>query len=55
MLTTIVARAVELSRLDGGVIFEYEETAQEFVHRAAAVTSEPGLGATFTFTIPRRR
>src|SRR5436309_7449473 len=25
VLTTIVSRAVELSRLDGGVVFEYEE------------------------------
>src|SRR5262249_9134263 len=38
VLTTIVARAVELSRLDGGVVFEYDEGAQEFVQRAAAET-----------------
>jgi two-component system, NtrC family, sensor kinase len=38
VLTTIVARAVELSRLDGGVIFEYDEGAQEFVQRAAMET-----------------
>jgi GAF domain-containing protein/anti-sigma regulatory factor (Ser/Thr protein kinase) len=35
VLTTIVSHAVELSRLDGGVVFEYEEAAEEFVHRAA--------------------
>jgi two-component system, NtrC family, sensor kinase len=35
VLTTIVSRAVELSGLDGGVVFEYEEAAQEFVQRAA--------------------
>ncbi len=38
VLTTIVSRAVELSRLDGGVVFEYEEAAEEFVHRAATET-----------------
>jgi two-component system, NtrC family, sensor kinase len=38
VLTTIVARAVELSRLDGGVVFEYDEGAQEFVQRGATET-----------------
>jgi signal transduction histidine kinase len=38
VLTTIVSRAVELSRLDGGVVFEYDESAEEFVHRAASET-----------------
>ncbi|HTI55879.1 MAG TPA: GAF domain-containing protein [Verrucomicrobiae bacterium] len=38
VLTTIVSRAVELSGLDGGVVFEYDEAAEEFVHRAAAET-----------------
>ena len=38
VLTTIVARAVELSGLDGGVVFEYDEGAQEFVQRAATET-----------------
>ncbi|MGH7331420.1 MAG: GAF domain-containing protein [Candidatus Rokuibacteriota bacterium] len=38
VLTTIVARAVELSRLDGGVVFEYDEGAQEFIQRAATET-----------------
>jgi signal transduction histidine kinase len=35
VLTTIVSRAVELSRLDGGVVFEYDEGADEFLHRVA--------------------
>jgi signal transduction histidine kinase len=35
VLTTIVSRAVQLSGLDGGVVFEYDEEAQEFVHRVA--------------------
>jgi GAF domain-containing protein len=40
VLTTIVSRAVELSGLDGGVVFEYDETAEEFVQRAMTETSE---------------
>jgi signal transduction histidine kinase len=35
VLSTIVTRAVQLSGLDGGVIFEYDDDAEEFVHRAA--------------------
>ena len=35
VLTTIVSRAVQLSGLDGGVIFEYDESAEEFAQRAA--------------------
>ena len=35
VLTTIVSRAVQLSGLDGGVVFEYDEAAEAFVHRAA--------------------
>jgi GAF domain-containing protein len=35
VLATIVSRAVEISALDGGVVFEYDEGAEEFVHRAA--------------------
>jgi GAF domain-containing protein/CheY-like chemotaxis protein/anti-sigma regulatory factor (Ser/Thr protein kinase) len=35
VLTTIVSRAVELSGLDGGVVFEYDETAEEFEQRAS--------------------
>jgi GAF domain-containing protein len=38
VLTTIVTRAVELSGLDGGVVFEYGQEAEEFVHRAATET-----------------
>ena len=34
VLTTIVTRAVELSGTDGGVIYEYDSTAQEFRLRA---------------------
>jgi GAF domain-containing protein len=35
VLTTIVSRAVQLSRLDGGVVFEYDDRTEEFVHRVA--------------------
>jgi signal transduction histidine kinase len=35
VLTTIVSRAVQLSGLDGGVVFEYDDTAEEFIHRVA--------------------
>jgi GAF domain-containing protein len=35
VLNTIVSRAVQLSGLDGGVVFEYDEAAEEFIHRAA--------------------
>jgi len=38
VLTTIVSRAVQLSGLDGGVVFEYDEGVEEFVHRAATET-----------------
>jgi signal transduction histidine kinase len=38
VLTTIVSRAVELSGLDGGMVSEYDEAAEEFVQRAAAET-----------------
>jgi two-component system, NtrC family, sensor kinase len=40
VLTTIVSRAVELSGLDGGVVFEYDESAEEFVQRAMTDTGE---------------
>src|SRR5262249_25705363 len=40
VLTAIVARAVELSGLDGGVVFEYNEGAEEFVQRVATETGE---------------
>jgi GAF domain-containing protein len=38
VLTTIVSRAVQLSGLDGGVVFEYDEGAEEFVQRAQTET-----------------
>jgi signal transduction histidine kinase len=40
VLTTIVSRAVELSGLDGGLVSEYDETAEEFVQRATAEIGE---------------
>ncbi len=39
VLTTIVSRAVELSGLDGGVVFEYDEATEEFVQRVATATA----------------
>src|SRR5215472_6775449 len=39
VLNTIVSRAVQLSGLDGGVVFEYDEAAEEFVQRAMTDTS----------------
>src|SRR5262249_24978368 len=38
VLSTIVSRAVQLSDLDGGVVFEYDEAAEEFVQRVATET-----------------
>jgi signal transduction histidine kinase len=38
VLSTIVSRAVQLSGLDGGVMFEYDDGTEEFVHRAAMDT-----------------
>jgi GAF domain-containing protein len=38
VLTTIVSRAVQLSGLDGGVVFEYDEAVEEFVQRVATET-----------------
>src|SRR4030095_6348448 len=40
VLTTIVSRAVALSGLDGGVVFEYDEVAEEFVQRAQTETGD---------------
>jgi len=40
VLTTIVAHAVELSGTDGGAIYEFDETAQEFQLRATHQTSQ---------------
>jgi GAF domain-containing protein len=39
VLTTIVSRAVQLSGLDTGVVFEYDEGAEEFVLRATTQTA----------------
>jgi two-component system, NtrC family, sensor kinase len=41
VLTTIVSRAVQLSGLDGGVVFEYDEAAEEFVQRVATESAGP--------------
>jgi two-component system, NtrC family, sensor kinase len=41
VLTTIVSRAVQLSGVDGGVVFEYDNGIEEFVHRAATETGGP--------------
>jgi len=38
VLTTIVSRAVQLTQMEGGVVFEYDEFAEEFIQRAAAET-----------------
>jgi signal transduction histidine kinase len=38
VLETIVGRAVQLSGLDGGVVFEYDEGVEEFVQRVATDT-----------------
>jgi hypothetical protein len=58
VLDTIVARAVQLSATNGGVIYEYDEPSQEFHLRAAHRVEEelvealrlepirPGEGAT---------
>jgi signal transduction histidine kinase len=35
VLSSIVSRAVDLSGLDGGVVFEYDEDTEEFLHRVA--------------------
>src|SRR5262249_19360364 len=40
VLRTIVSRAVELSGLDGGSIFEYDETHEEFELRVSLNTDE---------------
>jgi GAF domain-containing protein len=39
VLTTIVSRAVQLSGLDGGVVFEYDAEAETFVQRVAIGTA----------------
>ena len=45
VLTTIVTRAVELSGLDGGSIFEYDEAREDFELRASLNTDEALLQA----------
>jgi two-component system, NtrC family, sensor kinase len=40
VLSTIVGRAVQLSGTDGGTIFEYDESAEEFTARATLNTDE---------------
>jgi GAF domain-containing protein len=35
VLSTIVRHAVQLSRTDGGVVYEYDEAAEEFHLRAS--------------------
>jgi signal transduction histidine kinase len=41
VLSTIVSRAVQLSGLDGGVVFEYDDAIEEFVHRVATDVGGP--------------
>ena len=41
VLTTIVSRAVQLSGLDDGVVFEYDEATEEFVQRVATESAGP--------------
>jgi GAF domain-containing protein/anti-sigma regulatory factor (Ser/Thr protein kinase) len=43
VLTTIVSRAVELSRADGGSMYEYDEAAEEFRLRASYRLDDPDL------------
>ena len=45
VLTTIVSRAVELSGLDGGVVFEYDEAGETFVQRAVIGTANRATAA----------
>jgi two-component system, NtrC family, sensor kinase len=45
VLTTIVSRAVQLSGLDGGVVFEYDAGAETFVQRAAIGTANRATAA----------
>jgi signal transduction histidine kinase len=53
VLTTIVSRAVQLSGLDGGVVLEYDEGAEEFVHRAQAETGGALAAARRATRIPK--
>src|SRR5947207_1699593 len=45
VLTTIVAKAVQLSRTDGGAIYVFDEERQEFQLRATHGTDEAMIGA----------
>ncbi len=45
VLTTIVAHAVQLSRTEGGAIYEFKETTQEFELRATHGMSEEMIAA----------
>jgi len=51
VLNTIVSRAVQLSGLDGGVVFEYDEAVEEFVQRAMTDTTGPLAAARRTTRI----
>jgi signal transduction histidine kinase len=51
VLTTIVARAVQLAGAMGGVVYEYEEAAQEFHLRVAHQTGEELVQAVRTIPI----
>jgi signal transduction histidine kinase/CheY-like chemotaxis protein len=45
VLTTIVSRAVQLSGMDAGAMFEYDETAEEFLLRATQNMEEETVQA----------
>jgi signal transduction histidine kinase len=53
VLRTIVSRAVQLSGLDGGVVFEYDEGAGEFIRRAATETGGALAEVRRTTRIPK--
>jgi two-component system, NtrC family, sensor kinase len=53
VLSTIVSRAVQLSGLDGGVVFEYDEAEEEFVQRVATETGGVLAEARRTTRIPK--
>jgi len=53
VLTTIVGRAVDLSGSDGGTIFEYDDTAEEFTARAT-LNADEGQSAAVRATRLRR-
>src|SRR5262249_1832906 len=45
VLSTIVRHAVQLSRTDGGVVYEYDEAAEEFHLRASHLMEAEVIGA----------